>query len=63
MREIAAYFVVDQVEYPLAGVGEEAAYQHRRADPDILPEIGAVVVIALPDYAPTVPVMLKLQIN
>ena len=63
MREIAAYFVVDQVEYPLAGVGEEAAYQHRRADPDILPEIGAVVVIALPDYAPTVPVVLKLQIN
>lgn len=63
MREIASYFVVYQVEYPIAGVWEEAAHQHKRADPDILPEIGAVVVIALSDYAPTVPVMLKLQIN
>ena len=28
MREIAAYFVVYQVEYPHAGVGKETAYQH-----------------------------------
>ena len=51
MREITAYFVVEQVHYPRACVREKAAYELRRSNFDVLPPVLPVVVMTILDDA------------
>ena len=61
MREVTAYFVVEQIQDALPGVGKEAANQYRRRDFDALSLILPVIVAALPNH--TFPVLVVGQFH
>ena len=63
MREITAYFMIEQIQNPLPGIRKKAADQHGWCHFDILPLILPIAITTLLDHTLSIFVVFQFHIN